>query len=244
MLLTRSPLVYPRKGLTARLACVKHAASVRPEPGSNSPLNDQQKTAPPGHSPLKGTALITSETKNNSKKPRPDQTHYRPSQATGIKQHGTDIRHTVEFSKNEHTPLRSPQNIAIRIRGGFHATRSRSTRPRRVRHGQPVIEPVYQLFRSGVPQSGQVLEPSPVRAGVRAPAGKKKVTRCARVKSNRWRPAHRRRSTPWSRPCPRPPQASGAITARARLRCGADHDGAPTSRRAGGRTPRVSTPRR
>ena len=39
VLLTRSPLVYPRKGLTARLACVKHAASVRPEPGSNSPLN-------------------------------------------------------------------------------------------------------------------------------------------------------------------------------------------------------------
>jgi hypothetical protein len=41
VLLTRSPLEYPRKGLSARLACVKHAASVRPEPGSNSPLNDQ-----------------------------------------------------------------------------------------------------------------------------------------------------------------------------------------------------------
>src|SRR3954462_5222742 len=39
VLLTRSPLVYSRRGLTARLACVKHAASVRPEPGSNSPLN-------------------------------------------------------------------------------------------------------------------------------------------------------------------------------------------------------------
>ena len=38
VLLTRSPLVYSRKSLTARLACVKHAASVRPEPGSNSPL--------------------------------------------------------------------------------------------------------------------------------------------------------------------------------------------------------------
>ena len=37
VLLTRSPLVYPRRSLTARLACVKHAASVRPEPGSNSP---------------------------------------------------------------------------------------------------------------------------------------------------------------------------------------------------------------
>ena len=40
----RSPTCYSPvrrsctpKGLTARLACVKHAASVRPEPGSNSP---------------------------------------------------------------------------------------------------------------------------------------------------------------------------------------------------------------
>src|SRR3954464_7660355 len=47
VLLTRSPLEYPRKGLSARLACVKHAASVRPEPGSNSPL----KTTP---TPKKG----------------------------------------------------------------------------------------------------------------------------------------------------------------------------------------------
>ena len=38
VLLTRSPLLHPRRGFTVRLACVKHAASVRPEPGSNSPL--------------------------------------------------------------------------------------------------------------------------------------------------------------------------------------------------------------
>ena len=37
VILTRSPLEYPQRGLSARLACVKHAASVRPEPGSNSP---------------------------------------------------------------------------------------------------------------------------------------------------------------------------------------------------------------
>src|SRR5205807_6554073 len=43
VLLTRSPLEYPRKGLSVRLACVKHAASVRPEPGSNSP----NKNPPP-----------------------------------------------------------------------------------------------------------------------------------------------------------------------------------------------------
>ena len=53
VLLTRSPLEYPRRGLSVRLACVKHAASVRPEPGSNSPykqstksLKTKQKTNP------------------------------------------------------------------------------------------------------------------------------------------------------------------------------------------------------
>ena len=35
-LLTRPPLSFPRKKSSVRLACVKHAASVYPEPGSNS----------------------------------------------------------------------------------------------------------------------------------------------------------------------------------------------------------------
>ena len=57
VLLTRSPLFTPKQAprVTVRLACVKHAASVRPEPGSNSPLmiaipqppeSDQEKTIP------------------------------------------------------------------------------------------------------------------------------------------------------------------------------------------------------
>jgi hypothetical protein len=37
VLLRRSPLSAPRRTPTARLACLRHAASVRPEPGSNSP---------------------------------------------------------------------------------------------------------------------------------------------------------------------------------------------------------------
>jgi hypothetical protein len=40
VLLTRSPLAlhqYCYRMVPARLACIKHAASVRPEPGSNSP---------------------------------------------------------------------------------------------------------------------------------------------------------------------------------------------------------------
>ena len=38
-LLTRSPVyLFSEENVLLRLACVKHAASVRPEPGSNSPL--------------------------------------------------------------------------------------------------------------------------------------------------------------------------------------------------------------
>ena len=36
-LLTRAPLVSIRRPVTVRLACIKPAASVHPEPGSNSP---------------------------------------------------------------------------------------------------------------------------------------------------------------------------------------------------------------
>jgi hypothetical protein len=40
VLLTRLPCYYaPEGALRIRLACVKHAASVRSEPGSNSPLD-------------------------------------------------------------------------------------------------------------------------------------------------------------------------------------------------------------
>ena len=38
-LLTRPPLIMPRRAITVRLECVKHAASVHPEPGSNSLKN-------------------------------------------------------------------------------------------------------------------------------------------------------------------------------------------------------------
>ena len=67
VLLTRSPLEHPHQksgGLSVRLACVKHAASVRPEPGSNSPKkqtknNNRQKTKKP-------TKQKQTNTKNHS----------------------------------------------------------------------------------------------------------------------------------------------------------------------------------
>ena len=48
-LLTRPPLTLNRSSPSARLACVKHAASVRPEPGSNS---DVQSSSVRSGSPL------------------------------------------------------------------------------------------------------------------------------------------------------------------------------------------------
>src|SRR6478752_3455801 len=63
VLLTRSPLEYPRRGLSARLACVKHAASVRPEPGSNSPLKNNTT---PTRRPAQKKRCLTKQTTSST----------------------------------------------------------------------------------------------------------------------------------------------------------------------------------
>ena len=90
VLLTRSPLVYPRKGLTVRLACVKHAASVRPEPGSNSPNKNPHPTRAGN---LQSEKLDQSKTPTNIgiKKPHPN---------TGVSEHGkktTNKNHQTHY---------------------------------------------------------------------------------------------------------------------------------------------------
>ena len=64
------------KGLSARLACVKHAASVRPEPGSNSPTKIEK---------------------------RPQQFKEIARETKHILWHWL-IKHPVEFSRNKHPP--------------------------------------------------------------------------------------------------------------------------------------------
>jgi hypothetical protein len=73
----RSPTCYSPvrrsctpKGLTARLACVKHAASVRPEPGSNSPTKNIGT-----NSPRKKPDPHWHERPSHSKKPHDTTTH-------------------------------------------------------------------------------------------------------------------------------------------------------------------------
>src|SRR6185312_3512040 len=85
----RSPTCYSPvrrsctpKGLTARLACVKHAASVRPEPGSNSPTK---------------TGSTKTLTAGRDRHIRANQT------GTNTTSPNKQARHTVEFSKDTRT---------------------------------------------------------------------------------------------------------------------------------------------
>ena len=66
VLLTRSPLIHPQQvtGFIVRLACVKHAASVRPEPGSNSPSKNRKKKT-------QQTKTGQNQSKNHTTQPHP-----------------------------------------------------------------------------------------------------------------------------------------------------------------------------
>ena len=101
VLLTRSPLVYPRKGLTVRLACVKHAASVRPEPESNSP-NKNQKGSSEQSDLNQKTPKLASKQNNHTH----DTGRHKRSQKNNNKNKTT--KHTIEFSNN--TPPAAQQD--------------------------------------------------------------------------------------------------------------------------------------
>src|SRR5690606_28747497 len=94
VLLTRSPLIHPRKGFSVRLACVKHAASVRPEPGSNSPTQEQSQQTPQPPPNTHPPAHAQQQPECQNKKPQ------------------NKTAHTVEFSKNTptHTSAGTPRN--------------------------------------------------------------------------------------------------------------------------------------
>ena len=95
VLLTRSPLEYPQRSLSARLACVKHAASVRPEPGSNSPSKNNEKQNPSINKQLtKKQSICPSQ----PKKPPPPP-----------KKEGSDEVKTNKLHRHKHGTLLSSQ---------------------------------------------------------------------------------------------------------------------------------------
>ena len=85
-----------KPGFSVRLACVKHAASVRPEPGSNSPNKNKnvkaQKNQP--ENPVSNPNQKHSKTKNRHKQNK--QTHYRVHKQHPHDQTHTDALHVFE----------------------------------------------------------------------------------------------------------------------------------------------------
>ena len=68
MLLTRAPLYsVPEGTFLVRLACVKHAASVRSEPESNSPVKSGKSNTDNWHSTIFYFLLLQTNFKETSK---------------------------------------------------------------------------------------------------------------------------------------------------------------------------------
>ena len=120
MLLTRSPL-SPRMQAPldpVRLACVKHAASVHPEPGSNSPtktkkmIQARKQSSKNKHQQSKNKTFQNHQHQKNKKqkKPNPPQkTRASPAQSHTNK----TKKHTIENTNNQTT---NQPNWPIRIR--------------------------------------------------------------------------------------------------------------------------------
>ena len=109
VLLTRSPLIHPDEkhpSFSVRLACVKHAASVRPEPGSNSP----SKTLNRNHNHNDhGIPADTQHPKETGKTPQ----SIRPSTKKTNSWY-QQTRHTIELTNNK--PLLDTLRVRSRLR--------------------------------------------------------------------------------------------------------------------------------
>jgi hypothetical protein len=111
----RSPTCYSPvrhsctpKGLTVRLACVKHAASVRPEPESNSPnKNNPSKT---GEFESEKSDQAPVKTGNDKTNHTPQQEDGESPTRHGKKQQTKTTKHTIEFSNNTPDVRCRPRN--------------------------------------------------------------------------------------------------------------------------------------
>ena len=112
VLLTRSPLGARRH--LVRLACVKHAASVRPEPGSNSPLNDCRQDPPQETPETRNPTMshIMAKTAGQGPKTRPDgglYIYHALAFSTLLSSQETDAHRR----RNYHSPPGQPLNLTL-----------------------------------------------------------------------------------------------------------------------------------
>ena len=131
MLLTRSPL-SPRMQAPldpVRLACVKHAASVHPEPGSNSPtktknIGSSQKTIQQKQTPTIKKQNVpkssASKKQKTEKTKTPNQTARHPSQSHTNK---TKKTHYREHKQPNHKPTKLAGQDSSRAKNNRRKTR-------------------------------------------------------------------------------------------------------------------------
>ena len=102
VLLTRSPLIHTHqkgKRFTVRLACVKHAASVRPEPGSNSPNKTNKTPTNP--------KTRANQSKASTKPRKPDQSPTQPQAKPRARQ--TKNKQPQETTHNQTSHAQPPR---------------------------------------------------------------------------------------------------------------------------------------
>ena len=110
VLLTRSPLIQNQQAgpFTVRLACVKHAASVRPEPGSNSPNKTNKQETPTNHKHSQpGPPANQYNSPENQTKPNPTPQTQKSREPGKPKQNNPPNNHTQQT--NYAQPPRRPK---------------------------------------------------------------------------------------------------------------------------------------
>ena len=135
VLLTRSPLIQNQQAdpFTVRLACVKHAASVRPEPGSNSPNKTNKNKPQPttNKQPARTHSQYNSPENQTRPNPTPQQRGPgKPKQNKPQKPHTTKIMRSPQDHgiKNmthyrvlkQHTHKKNPQTKPVRVLPSKH----------------------------------------------------------------------------------------------------------------------------
>ena len=169
MLLTRSPLTHPPENpgnRRVRLACVKHAASVRPEPGSNSP---NKKQSPEENHPPPNTTRGTSgrpqpknsktKTGTKTKQTVDKQTHYRVHKQHPHKPETPpqQDRTTGQAQPPRTTPRRQVNNLPTHT----HHVKSNPGEPDHTRSSSPATHRKPQPTHPAKPRPATTNEPPP-----------------------------------------------------------------------------------
>jgi hypothetical protein len=109
------PCATPRRTearQSVRLACVKHAASVRSEPGSNSHVQSQQARHPQDLHPANSRPVVT--------RPRP-RTEPRPKRATKRSRKMPALHHMTRATQQKAAPRRADSNPHAAARASLHS---------------------------------------------------------------------------------------------------------------------------